>query len=209
MFVEVGQKKAIRLLNGRAKSGNTAWIPSIEEFNRSTLWMNDVALYQGCPFAAEHMYDIESSVEAVMAHVKRVHDDLCVKNRDVLIKCSPNDELKLSLDPFSRLTRIFVEAICRYGLVVEEFHRAVSAGVVGYGEANRVQNAIENKVRSLKVRPFRYNDRSITGPEHLGTIEWQESVKELGREPGTGPYVSRYFVNEKKKQTVVNRSAML
>ena len=193
MYIQYSHKKIDWLLNGRREKGKK-WIPSLLNFNRKNIWLNDVARYKKCPFAAEHIYKTEKYVDKVTALVRNSYDSIVARNKDVLLQVENKKIKTYSLAGYSKVSCILAEAICRYEYVLNEHYRGIKAGIVRYDEASVVNKTIDNAIRKAKTKPFAYNDRDITTFEYEGTIEWKACVKDLGHEPLNIPYKPKYFL---------------
>lgn len=199
IYVEYSNIRIKSILEGRPPSAGKSRIPGIDDFHRMVNSINKIAYASGCPFAAEHMYDIEKLLEEFRTALERENSKVLVITRDSLIQAEDRPKIRVDIDAYSGLVSSFIEGLARYDRYMDELFKARVSGYYTYREVRIAANHLENRIRKLLVRPFIYNDRGISGFEYEGTLEWRDCVAELRREPANRPYESRYyFVGENK-----------
>lgn len=181
------------IIQGREKSESGSWIPSLLDFDRVMVWMNDVAKYQQCPFAASFVYEIEKEVDQCKSKVDSELNAMIALNRDNMFTDAMEGRRRFKTDNLSVLSMILLNTIIRFGKLISEQHKGKCCGLVTLKECNMKRREIERIFRRIKHRPFEYTDRGISGSEFIGSMEWEKSLKELRRVPLTGKYRPRYF----------------
>lgn len=192
MYVSYNHKRIPILLNGRRKE-NGGWIPSVWDFNRKVNEIHQAALHQRCPFASEHIYEIENAVVELRESIQSDVVAMVQENRDVFIQLTCAEPGKFNVNGYSRISCMLAEAIGMYGDLLYEIDRRWCVRLIGKGRINEIKKTHETKIRRIKQQPFRYENMGITGLRYRGTLEWEDSVKKLGHEPSLNPYRPKYF----------------